>query len=288
MTKRISKGILCFITLMLAFSSGLSAHPSISIVVDSMGNIYYSDLQNVWVIRTDGTKEIAVANVHTHELWLSPEDVLYGEDVANQGDEYRHRVWALHPEGTLSDAIPWREGHPTKYSDYSFIRDGSGRSYVLLRNERRIDIYRNDVRENTISLKEYSGALHWHFVKEETISVAIGGKLVHVDLKSKTSSIIATDLIEKSEAFDFVGVHHALMGMWPDKKGNIYVAVFSGQKVKRISGDGEVTTIFSSEDPWSVTGGTFDSTGALLLLEWSTSNQVRIRRIAPDGTEVIL
>lgn len=90
-----------FLLAVLATASLVTAHPSAGLVMDSRGNLYFSDLTKVWVLRPDGSIEIAVPRVHTHELWLGPADTLYGEDVTNVGEAYRHRVWKLAPDGAL-------------------------------------------------------------------------------------------------------------------------------------------------------------------------------------------
>lgn len=278
--------VFCLLGALASCAGIASAHPSVSVVVDKTGAIYYSDLSAVWVIRPDGTKEIAVADVHTHALWLSADGVLYGEDVSNRGAHYRHRVWALTPQGELRDAISWREGHPSDYADYSFVRDDEGRSYVLRRSARRIDVLREGTRERSLSFAAYPGPVHEHHVYEGSVYVAVGGSLLRLD--GETASAVASGLVERTEAFQFVQDRHALMGMWHDVQGGIYVSVFAGQAVKRVSPQGNVQTVASSEGAWSVVGGTFDAEGALLLLEWSTSNEARIRRIGPDGREEIL
>jgi len=71
------------------------SHPGVSIVIDSRGIVYYTDLEHVWRILPDGSKEIAVRRVHTHELYLDDDDYLYGEDVVYEGerlDTWRSRV----------------------------------------------------------------------------------------------------------------------------------------------------------------------------------------------------
>ena len=70
-----------------------TAHPSVSVVVDSTGTIYFSDLSRVWMIHPDGSRSVAVDNVHTHELWIGPDGNVWGDDVQNVGEQYRHRVW---------------------------------------------------------------------------------------------------------------------------------------------------------------------------------------------------
>src|SRR5258706_14893452 len=47
-----------------------SAHPPVGIVADARGNIYYSDLAQVWRLSPDGSRTVVVPQVHTHELVL--------------------------------------------------------------------------------------------------------------------------------------------------------------------------------------------------------------------------
>lgn len=276
------------IILSSALPSGGQAHPSISVVADSRGQIFYSDLTHVWKIAPDGTKQIAVPNVHTHELWLSPDDVLYGEDVTNIGQTYRHRVWALHPNGRLRDVVPWREGHPDRYADYSFARDTQNRSYVLRRAEKQIDVRTQEGVERRISLAAHPGHIHWLTVDDKgVIHVAVGARLIRIEAGSDEAKTVADELVEQSEKFDFLQDRHAIMGLWSGDRDDVYVAVFAGQVVKRVAASGEVSVVARNEDEWSMTGGTIDNEGALWLLEFSTSNKVRVRRLGKDGIEEI-
>jgi hypothetical protein len=186
-----------FLVAVLATASLVIACPSTVLVMDSRGNLYFSDLTNVWVLRPDGTTAIAVPRVHTHELWLGPADTLYGEDVTNVGEAYRHRVWKLAPNGELSDQIPWREGFPDDFHDYGFNRDSAGLTYALRRSERVVEV-----------LDEAEGLVR-------TVSLAGLEGFVH----------------------------------------------------------------------WSPVGGLVSDDGALWILEWSGSNQARVRRLHADGTE---
>lgn len=276
------------LTLFWAIAPSIQAHPSVALVMDSRGAIYYSDLTHVWMLQPDGTKRIAVHDVHTHELWLGPDDSLYGEDVSNLGEQYRHRLWRLHPNGTLTDVLPWRKGHPVDFYDYSFARDSQGRSYVLRRNPNRIDILNAGQRVPSLALDALPGLPGWLIVNGAGVThFTMGPSLWRWHPPAPQATRVADNLIERTDAFDFVHDRHALMGLWSDTEGAVYVAVFAGQVVKRIDTDGTVTVVARSEGAWSPAGGLMGPDGALWLLEWSSSNQVRIRRINPDGSECI-
>ena len=271
----------------LATVSRVTAHPSAVLVLDSRGNVYFSDLTNVWVLRPDGSIEIAVPRVHTHELWLGPADTLYGEDVTNVGEEYRHRVWKLAPDGELSDEIPWRDGFPDDFHDYGFHGDSAGLTYVLRRSERVVDVLdQAGVLVRTISLAGLKGLVHWLTVSPGgRMHVAVGADLLTVAPGGTEAELVAAGLVERTDEFNWVHDRHALMGMWPDSAGNVYVSVFSGQVLKRVSPSGQVSVVTRTQGDWSPVGGMVSDDGAVWILEWSGSNEVRVRRLQPDGTE---
>ncbi|MCP9291242.1 hypothetical protein [Gracilimonas sediminicola] len=282
--KRISATIFFFI--LFGMLGSVAAHPSVSVVIDSKGNIFYSDLSRVWMISPDGDKKVVVENVHTHELWLSPNDELFGEDVRNQGDNYRHKVWVRLPDGTVEDVMGWRNGYPDEYSDYSFVRDNEGHSYVLDRPNKRIKVYRNEEVFHSHSLSKFEGSPRWHTLSPSgDLFVSFEGFIVKVSEKS--SSKFTESLIERTSEFDWVGDHHALMGMWFDRENELYVALFSGQRVIKVYKDGAKEEVYRSEGDWSVTGGAFAKDGSVVLLEFSNSNSVRIRKISKDGTSTV-
>lgn len=269
------------------FSLPALAHPSISIVVDSQGNIFYSDLERVWMIRPDGTMIVAVDNVHTHELWIDQNDILYGEDVTNVGDNYRHRIWKRNPNGQIENELDWRSGHPDDYNDYGFAHDASGLMYVLNRAKKRVDVMSKKKVVRSIPFDAYKGYIHWLTVRPDgTLFVTIGDSLIRVNPGDSEGTVVTEGLIERTETFDFLHDRHALMGLWTDSEENAYVSVFSGQVVKKVAPDGSTKVAFQQTGEWSIVGGTIDNEGRTLLLEFSSNNQTRVRRIDKNG-EVI-
>src|SRR5262245_61408252 len=97
--------LLHFIAVQLLAVSAAHAHPGVGIVQDSRGNIFYTDLKQVWKLAPDGKKSVAVPNIHTHELCLDDEDNLSGEHLWYEGDatkKWGHRVWRMTKDGTLT------------------------------------------------------------------------------------------------------------------------------------------------------------------------------------------
>jgi hypothetical protein len=97
------------------------AHPSVSIVADSRGNLYYSDLKQVWRLGTDGKKTIVVPNVHTHELAIDAQDNLYGEHLWYEGeriDKWGHYVWRRTPGASCRWSSRARKGSSRTTASY--------------------------------------------------------------------------------------------------------------------------------------------------------------------------
>src|SRR5262245_58374851 len=112
--------------LWLLLSGAAPAHPGVGIAQDSRGNVYFTDLKQVWKIAPDGQQSVAVAGIHTHELCLDAQDNLYGEHLWYEGDatkKWGHRVWRRAADGSVSDVIAARDGF---LKDYSFVRDRAG------------------------------------------------------------------------------------------------------------------------------------------------------------------
>jgi len=74
------------------------------------------------------------------------------------------------------------------------------------------------------------------------------------------------------------------MVLWPTAGGDVYVAVYGAQAVLRVRlADGRVTTAARSPAPWAPSGVLVAPDGHTWILEYSTSNAARVRRIAPNG-----
>ena len=274
----------------MLLGSVAQAHPGVSIVMDSRGVVYYTDLVHVWKILPDGTKQIAVREVHTHELYLDADDNLYGEHVAYEGeatDTWNHRVWRLSPDGTLTNTIPTRSGHPVDFYDYSFVRDGQGTLFRLRRGDAPEVVLVTGGEQRALPIRLGSGDIGWGTFGHGAFYFTRGDALLRLDPTSGTMQTVAEDLIERTLVFRFVGRRHALMGLWTDAEANVYVSVFSGQVVKRITPDGIVTVVAETSGLWSPAGGLVAPDGALWLLEYSSGNEARVRRLAADGTATV-
>ncbi len=284
------KRLLWTATLLLAAAPAW-AHPSVSVVMDSRGNVYYSDLKQVWKIAPDGKKSVAVADVHTHELYVDAEDNLYGEHLWYEGeatDKWGHYVWRLAADGTLTRIIPAREGFRESYRDFSFVRDRAGSMYWAEREARPVVIRRiaPDGKVTDLAADAALSDVRWMTATPDgTVFLTDGPDLVRIAPDGKTTRL-ARGLKERrwSQPLTWFNDTHNLMGLWTDSRGNVYVAVFGGRKVKRVSAEGRVDVVAESPLGWAPTGGMVAPNGDLWLLEYADPFAVRVRSIRRDGT----
>lgn len=250
------------------------AHPGIGIVKDSKGNIYYTDLKQVWKIAKNGSKSVVVKNVHTHELYMDAADNLFGEHLWYNGeklDTWGYYVWRLKNNGILDTVIKPSVGFLT---NYSFVRDGIGCMYYVERSaiSQFKKKYPNGKIE-TIAQGKFKDIRWMHATINGIVYFIDYHDLYKLDINRKFK-LIAKDIPGHSG-----GGRHSLFGIWTDKNDNTYIANYSGRVVKQISQTGEMKNLVFSNFPWGPTGGLFDENGNLWVLEASLTNAVRVRKI---------
>lgn len=276
------KKLFCVLVLMLAGATA-QAHPGVGIVKDSRGNLFYTDTKQVWKIAPDGKKSVAVPNVHTHELCLDAEDNLYGEHLWYEGDatkKWGHRVWCLKRDGTLVEVIPAREGF---LRDYSFVRDRAGNMYWADHGAQTIIKKRSpDGKITTHATADFRDVGRMTATSDGTLFLIDNGDLRRVAPDGKVTTVVVK-LSEHKPAPAEASDRHYQMGLWTDGEGSVYVAVARERLVLKARADGASVVVARSSGDWSPSGGVFDRDGALWLLEYSSTNAVRARRIARDG-----
>ena len=273
----------------LSFVGAAAAQPSVSVVMDSRGFVYYSDLQTVWRLSPSGTRTVAVIGVHTHQLYVDSENRLYGEDATNDDATGRpyHRLWRLDPDGTVSDVIRRRAGYLWDYGDFGFVHDQTGVAYVLQRSGGpalvRIGAA-GRVSRTTLPRVEPGYALP---LPDGRLAVTSGRDLLRVDPRRQQATVWKADLAGLTPRVREVADRHALLGLWLDGEGRIYVASYAGAAVIRIDLDGEASVVARSPEGWAPSGGMIGPDESLWLLEYSAAGQVQVRRILADGTEQV-
>lgn len=184
----------------------------------------------------------------------------------------------------VSEVIPTRAGF---LRDYSFVRDrasnmywaeGEGQSAIKKRApDGKITIHaRADFRDVSLLTVTADGQLF----------VIDSGDLRHIAPDGRVTTTVAK-LSGRQPAPATVADRHYHMGMWTDGAGSVYVAVAGERLVLKVQIDGRSQIVARSSGDWSPSGGILDRDGNLWLLEYSSTNAVRTRRIARNGSERI-
>jgi len=261
-------------------SFSIAAHPGIGIVKDTKGNIYYTDLKQVWKISLAGSKTAAVKGVHTHELYIDDKDNLYGEHLWYNGESkntWGHYVWCLKNTGELV-----KETNPTEgfLTNYSFARDSAGNMYWVERFTTSRIMKKSKSGEITKLAEGKFGFIGWLLAaKNGTLYFTENNKLQKLSLNGKTE-ILAENIGSRSADFTVMGRNYDSYGIWTDAAGNIYLAMINSKKVIRIGADGKPETILGTNSLWTVCSGVFDDKGNMWVLEYSPTNDVRARKIS--------
>ena len=268
---------LIFILLLLPFIA--KAHPGIGIVKDSKGNIYYTDLKQVWKI-TNGNKTVVVPNVHTHELFIDRNDNLFGEggDYDAKTKKFYHYLWVYRSNGQMDTMIGMKEAYV--HQDFSLARDKYGNEYYtkqFLVHPDTNHIYRKTPsgKETILATGSFKGVTWLHVQDDGSLLYISGNALYKVDTTGNIR-LVKENIASTKPSFKFSGNSITIWGVWQDNAKNIYVAVFSDQTVKKIDAKGSITDVYKSKGDWAPLHGVFDNNGELWVLESSDKNDIRV------------
>ena len=78
-----------------------------------------------------------------------------------------------------------------------------------------------------------------------------------------------------------------LFGIWPARNGDVYVADYGENAIKKVAKSGAVKVVTKTVEPWAPTGLVIGADATLWLLEYSKTNQARVRKIAANGKETL-
>lgn len=283
------KNLILFLWFFLTPVAAALAHPGIGIVIDSNGNVFYTDLVHVWKISPDGQRTIAVKDVHTHELYIDDQDNIYGEHEWYEGeatDKWGNYVWCLSSSGVFEKTIPDVEGF---LNNNTLVRDNAGNSYWSKNVDDHQLLYKEGVSgENEQFTDHKFKDIRWmQYSKAEPALLVVD----HLQLKKVSSNgnvtLLAENLKTQSRLFERVPDRHYVFGVWTNAAKEVYVAVYGAQAVKKFGVDGQMSTVFESNGGWSPCGGMEEDDGSLWIMEFSRRNKTRVRKISPDGKETL-
>ncbi len=271
----------------LIISVSSLAHPGVGILEDSKGNVFFTDLTQVWKIDLTGKKVVVVPNVHTHELYLDENDNLFGEHLWYNGEAkntWGYYVWRLSGDGKIEKVIPDTEGFR---ENYSFVRDHFGNMFWADRKSDCQKVIRQNSNRNANHTAECFHNIR--FMRPTT-----GGELLVVDFQDVKKigrqgqvKTVASQIADKTVFKSSISNQNSVMGIWDDDQGNIYAAVYSTREVKKFSLSVKEEVVFTCTFPWAPSGGMVSKKGELWVLESSVINSVRVVRISKEGTQKV-
>ncbi|NER15025.1 hypothetical protein GWK08_16335 [Leptobacterium flavescens] len=275
---------------LLFLSQGLYAHPSWSIVVDKHRNIYFADLAHngngtIWKLTKDGKLTALLKDTHSHKVMLDKEGNLLAEYVG-KGDREGFLI-RIYPDGRTETLIRTEDGSKFSvncdvalsgnvyfnYQKYIWKRDPAGK--IVKHSNHRLEAAQSlyvDEEENI-------------YVPDKGVD---NGILLKID-KSGKAEIMARDLISRLDRpRDFH--NDVLLGLTKGCDGYMYVAELAGQRIIKITENGQTQTFYRSEGDWFPTGVDFFA-GDAYILEYKNkngNNGPRITRVDESGNKSIL
>jgi len=291
----------------LFFTIVARAHPASGIVVDSKGNIYFSDLETVWRVDTAGKLtpfREGVRGRHVHELAIDDHDNVYGADISYVSDKWVSSVWKMTVDGNLTYLLE-PTGEPPR--GMSIWLDTGGNMYWIDQN--------NHTKTQTLLLRRtpngevttLAGGAYGHadgrgadarfgsvggttFGPDGSIYLTDSDSLRKVAMDGSVTTL-ATKLSARSSQDSptlFSSEHANLAGLTVATDGTVFVADSGNRRVLKVA-NGKVETVFRSEPPFFTTGAFATKGGDVYVLEVgltlpNVTSGPRVRKLSPDGT----
>lgn len=198
------------IIICLCCAAAARAHVAWGIVVDQRGQVYFADVLHggtVWKIDAQGRLSPFVTGKHSHGLGIDAEDNLYGEHVSfdSAANRWATVSWKATPVGAVSELFTYAEATP---AEDVLLFDATGARYFWRGN---------------VNVKGESQIVKLSF--DGQVSVLAGGAWGH------------RDGVGQAAQFRKVGA----LAWGPE--GALYVTEGGGGAVRRITMNGEVTTL---------------------------------------------
>ena len=299
--------IITVVVTMLVFAIVARAHPASGIVLDSKGNIYFSDLETVWRVDPSGKLTVfrdGLGGRHVHELAIDRDDNIYGADISYVSEKWVSSVWKMTLDGNLTYLLEPTSDPPRGMSIWL---DNSGNMYWVDQN--------NHTKTQTLLLRRtptgevttLAGGAYGHadgrgadarfgsiggttFGPDGNIYLTDGSSLRKVAMDGSVVTL-ATDLSARSSQDSptlFSSGHGSLAGLTVATDGTVFVADSGNRRLLKVA-NGKVETVFRSEPPFFPTGAFETKGGDVYVLEVgltlpNVTSGPRVRKLSPDGT----
>ena len=283
-------------------------HPGWGIVINSKGEIFFSDVNRniIWRIDKTGTTTACVRGKHSHDLFIDRLDNLYGVHVEydQPNDRWIYQRLTASPDGVV------RVLKATEGTAYLTVHDDNGNEYLNAshahKREARIlkvtpagdtVVVAGGVwgdRDGTGAAAQFRtfGPLVWG--PDSALYAGSGGMVRRVTLGG-----VVTTVIGKQHGFGDPDRPNAsgILGLCFDEKQNLFAASWEKNVVVKVSADGRVISVLKSGPFWSPSG-VFAFGNDLYVLEHRNGITIplenagfggpRIRKISADGKVTIV
>ena len=304
--------ILAIVAVAVFMQTSAYAHPASGIVLDRAGNIYFSDLETIWKIDTNGKLSVfrqGVSGRHVHELAIDDQGNIYGADLSYESEKFVSDIWKMTAAGAIEYLLEPTDKPPPGMSIW---RDREGNNYFVDQN--------NHTKTQTLLLRRtpagkvttLAGGAYGHadgkgtaakfssvgniaFGPDGNIYLTDGATLRNVTMDGNVTTL-AKDLDERTREDKptlFDGTEAILTGLAVAANHNVYVADSGNRRLLKVSGDGKVEVLLRTDPPFSPNGVYLGPRGEIYVLEvgftppgsWSGP---RVRKIDADGKSKIL
>ena len=251
----------------LLFIQSAAGQNTASMVMDSAGNIYYTDLKDIWKMDQSGKSKILFSNASSPLLYIHRNRQLCG--IALQ--EQQFLPWCATNEKTLIQY----DTNSKSIQAPVFTFDAAGNQYFLENGTTNTIKKRNQQGSDSIltttTLQEieslYLGAKNiLYFTHKDQLYCLPPGEAIEQ---------IAKDLIDTTAENPSL---HKLHRIWSDGKKNLYVA--TGGVIKQIDHRRLVTTVYKSTGIWYPADGIIDAQGNFFVLEYNNNDEARVNKIS--------
>jgi len=296
----------------LFLSEVASAHPANGIVLDHKGNVFFSDLETIWKIDTNGKLSVFRAGVrgrHVHELAIDEQDNIYGADLSYESQKFINDIWKMTPDGKFEYLLEPTDRPPRAMSIW---RDREGNNYWIDQN--------NHTKTQTLLLRRapdgkvttLAGGAYGHadgngsaakfssvggvaFGPDGSLYLADGASVRKVGMDGTVVTLAKGLDVRTSEDKPtlFGGSYGSLAGVAVDVAGNVYVADAGNRRLFKINREGKTGVLLRTDSPYFPNGVVAGPGGDIYVLEvgftlpgsWSGP---RVRKITADGKSAIL
>jgi len=272
------------------------AHPPYGLVADMAGNVYFSDLETVWRLSTDGRLSVFrphVPETHVHTLAVAPDGAIEGDQ--NHYDPATERffsgLWRRAASGIERAIVPLVERPPPGMGVW---QDTAGNRYTsqwLSTSDRRMVLLRRQANGRVEVLFDETGGA----ARPPQSSVeSVGG----MAFGTEGSLFFANGGVLRRLAPDGTvtkmydgGAGSSLRGLAAAPAGRVLAADMGAQAVLTLGADGTVSTLYRETAAWFPTAVALAGE-RLLVLEanadpYERENRVRVIEVIDGRGRVI-